>query len=259
MLPSEVLLTELVEPEWVVHSVLPRGNMVILAGEPGAGKSYLMYYLAYAIATNKPFLGYPTTPTKVLYFDEENGDPDFLKYNQWAWRAHGAPEPSTLDSTLRLEHFSLLHGWIGPMRLIMKVFKPGLVIVDTATPAFHLADENDNAEANRVISELRKIRQDACPGATVIVLKHEKQRDDVQHRRTIRGAKTWLGAFDQVLYHSKTRGAPKKDGTRRTVLEPDKLRAFGLRHPIGIDPCFESVDRKALILNPYSPKVESEE
>lgn len=253
MKPSDVLLTEFVEPEWIVRGVLPKGNMVIVAGEQNVGKSYLMYYLAYATITNSKFLGHQTVPTRVVYFDEENGTPDFTQYNQWAWRAHGAPDPLLVDSVLRLEHFSLLGGWVGPMREILKEFKPGLVIVDTATPAFHLNDENDNAEANRVISQLRRLRAETCAGATFIILKHEKQRDEVTHRRTIRGAKTWLGAFDQVLYYVAAPGAKRrKNRLRKAVLEPDKLRAFGLDHKIGVDPDFDGPDRKMLFLNPYS-------
>jgi hypothetical protein len=47
----------------------------------------------------------------------------------------------------------------------------------------------------------------------------------------------WLGAVDQVLYHVIAPGAKRrKDGTRKTRLEPDKLRAFALDHVIAIDP-----------------------
>ena len=139
------------------------------------------------------------------------------------------------------------------MRDILTEFKPGLVIIDTATPAFHLEDENSNAEANKVIGHLRRLREDTCPGATFVVLKHEKMRDEVSHRRTIRGAKTWVGAFDQVLFYVAAPGAKKrKDNLRKAVLEPDKLRAFGLDHRIGVDPSYDSLDRKILFLNRYS-------
>jgi RecA-family ATPase len=252
--PSEILSRDIVEPEWVVKGMIPRGNMVIWAGGEGAGKSYTMYNLTYAIGCGKPFLGHATNPSRVVYFDEENSEPDFLKYNQWAWRAHGAIDPNLLTS-IRLEHYSLLNGWHGAMRAIIKEHKPDLVIIDTATPAFHLQDENDNAEANRVIIELRRIRGELAPRATFIVLKHERQRDERGHRRTIRGAKTWLGAFDQVIYHVVAPGARRrKDGTRMTVIEPDKLRAFGLSYRIGIDPCFDGPERNTLILNTFQPR-----
>lgn len=245
-----MLTTEVIEPKWIVRDMIPRGTMILIAGEAGAGKSYLMYYLSYAIASGKTFLGHPTVPTRVMYFDEENAEPDFLKYNQWAWVAHGCPDKRGLDDWLRIGRQDLLTSWKEPMARHIREFDPGLVIIDTATPALHIEDENDNAEASRAIQSLRQIRELAgSRDLTYLVLKHERQRDDMTHRRTIRGAKVWLGAVDQVLYHTIAPGARRRrDGTRKTRLEPDKLRAYALDHTICIDPHKTDVEPKALIL-----------
>lgn len=248
--PSEILSKEVIEPEWIVKDMIPRGTMIVLAGEAGAGKSYLMYNLLYAISSGRPFLDHATVPTKIVYFDEENGEPDFLQYNQWAWAAHGGLEPSTLDRWARIEHRQLVSGWKMATRKALREHSPGLVIFDTATPCFHIQDENDNGEAQRVIQELARIRAEfGDPNATFIILKHERQRDDTTHRRTIRGAKAWLGAVDQVLYHVIAPGARRrKDGTRKTRVEPDKLRAFALDHVIEIDPVKVEGPPNSLIL-----------
>jgi RecA-family ATPase len=253
MLPSTILTRRTIEPDWVVHNMLPRGTMVILAGQAGAGKSTLCYALAYAVAMGVPFLDHATTATKVLYFDEENGEPDFLQYNQWAWAGLGCPDPELLDQRLRLEHFSLVAGWKETMAKAIKEHKPGLVIIDTATPAFHIKDENDNSEATRTMQVLRHLRL-LGDNTTFLVLKHEKHQDDhlSQSTRTIRGAKAWLGSFDQVLYHVIAPGAKRRrDGTRITRLEPDKLRAFALKHKIRIDPSWTAGEPKGLILNAF--------
>ena len=225
--------------------------MIVLAGEAGAGKSYLMYALAYAIASRQSFLGHATVPTRVLYFDEENAEPDFLQYNQWAWAAAGAQPPETIDESLRIEHYSLLTGWKAPMATAIREHKPGLVIIDTATPALHIKDENDNGEASQAIQDLRRIRAEVGDRQlTFIIIKHEKMQQEAGHRRTIRGAKVWLGAVDQVLFHVLAPGAKRrKDGTRLTRLEPDKLRAFALDHIIEIDPEKTDVPPKSLILH----------
>lgn len=238
MHPSEIVSRDLIEPKWIVKDMIPRGTMIVLAGEAGAGKSYLMYNLTYALPTGRSFLGHATVPTRVLYFDEENAEPDFLQYNQWAWAANGCPDLAVADEWVQIEHYKLLTAWKEPMARAVKEFKPGLVIIDTATPALHIQDENDNSEASRAIQSLRQIREVAGdPDLTFIILKHERQRDEAGHRRTIRGAKVWLGAVDQVLYHVIAPGAKRRrDGTRKTRLEPDKLRAFALDHVIAIDP-----------------------
>lgn len=255
MKPSEILTTEVIEPRWIVHGMIPHGTKIVLAGEAGAGKSTLCYSLAYRVALGMDFLGHKTNQTRVLYFDEENGDPDFLQYNNWAWAGLGVSKDAA-DDWLRIEHKYFIKGWKFAMTTALKEHKPGLIIVDTATKAFHIQDENDNAEATRVITDLDRVQQESgCHDATFLVLKHEKQRDDTTHRRSIRGAKAWLSTFDQALYHVIAPGAKRRrDGTRKTVLEPDKLRAFALRFPIGIDPKFTDTDPKGLILNTYSPK-----
>lgn len=259
MLPSQVLATQVIEPEWIVEGMLPRGTMAILAGEAGAGKSFLSYTLAYCAAAGLPFLGMPSKPTRVLYFDEENGEPDFLQYNQWIWMALGQPDLALLDQNLRLEHHSLVSGWKQVMWDAIRDHKPGLVVIDTCTPAFQLQDENDNAEAVQVLNILRDIRARVDRHMTFLLLKHERQRDDQSHKRTIRGAKSWLGACDQVLYHVIPRGARRrKDGLRRTHLEPDKMRAFSLRSTIGIDPAWTETTPKGLILHGKALGEESE-
>lgn len=254
MRPSSILTRRVIEPDWIVKDMIPRGTMVILAGEAGAGKSTLCYVMAYAVSCGMPFLGHATHPTNVLYFDEENGEPDWLQYNQWAWAGLGCPSTDLLDERLRLEHFSLVGGWKEVMAKAIKEHQPGLVIVDTASPAFHVKDENDNAEATRIMQVLRHLRQ-LGDKTTFIVLKHEKHQDShgpAESRRTIRGAKAWMGAFDQVIFHVICNGAKRrKDGTRLTQLEPDKLRAFALRHRIRIDPSFTDSEPKGLIFKAF--------
>src|SRR5690348_3018268 len=105
MKPSSVISTKIAEPTWIVQDFLPEDYMVIVAGEAGAGKSVLMYHLAYAVASGRPFLGRVTYPHRVLYFDEENGLPDFAKYNLWAWSGTGQPDLTDVDERLDLQHF----------------------------------------------------------------------------------------------------------------------------------------------------------
>ena len=257
MKPSDVLSTKIVEPAWIVENFLPEDYMVIVAGEAGAGKSVLMYNLAYAVASGQPFLGFKTVQHKVLYFDEENSLPDFAMYNQWAWSGLGQPDVAQLDQNLRLEHFALTKGWVEAMRTAIFAHQPGLVIVDTASAAFHMKDENDNAEAARVINQLRAMKP---MNTTFIILKHERQRDEEQHRRTIRGAKVWLGSFDYVLYHAiAPRAKRRANGLRLTVLEPGKVRGNLAQVPrLVLDPSFTETEPKGLMFKVSSGRETSE-
>lgn len=255
----DLLLRDQTEPPWLVQGMLAQGTMVTLAGEPGVGKSFLSYYLAYCVATGAHFLSLPTTPQNVCYFDEENSRPDFIKYNQRVWHGLGAPSLDLLTPRLHLYHQTLVDKWQPRMLAAAKDHAPGLIVIDTATPALHIQDENDNAEASLAIQNLRAVQRAAGPHCTVLILKHERQRDPSQHRRTIRGAKVWLGAVDQTFYHAIPRGGRRRsDGLRRTILEPDKMRSFGLDSALLIDPAWTDPSRKGLTLHGKLVPAESE-
>lgn len=256
----DLLAMTYTDPPWLVKGMIAQGTMVTLAGEPGVGKSMLSYYLAYCVAGGLPFLNMDTIQSPVCYFDEENSRPDFVKYNQRVWQGLGAPDPQLLDGNLHLYHMTLVDRWQPRMLDAAGRHKPALIIVDTATPALHIQDENDNAEASLAIQNLRAVQRASGPHCSVLILKHERQRDPYQHRRTIRGAKVWLGAVDQTLYHAVPRGGRRRtDGLRRTILEPDKMRAFGLEAPILIDPAWTDDTRKGLKFHAKTVEPDDEE
>jgi hypothetical protein len=204
--------------------------MVVFAGEPGVGKSFLMYSMSVCIASGLPFLGMQTTQGPVLYFDEENAKPDLSQYLRWTWRGIGEPPVSQLKENLIIEHFSLIqhgHTRFEYMAKRAAEIKPLLIVIDTASPVCNIQDENDNGEGGRAINKLRAVKASAGEQAGMIVLKHAKIITDPNlHVRTIRGAKVWLGALDGVFYHTISAGQPRKDGLRSSVVEQDKIRAF---------------------------------
>ena len=236
-------------PNWLVEGVFLKGLVLVLAGEAGAGKTALSHLLAHSLALGRPFLGHRTTPTTVCYFDEENSRVDFQRYSQWIWHGLECPPIEQYGNRLNFYHFALPRSWFDAMEEVASTLKPGLIIVDTANPVLRIEKENDNDEAGRVIGQLRRLQLAAGSSeTTILVLKHEKQRDEKQHRRTMRGAKTWESAVDRTFYHVIPRGCrERKNGLRRTALVPDKMRSYGLEVPIGIEPDWTDETRKGLI------------
>ena len=227
------------EPSWLVPDVLLQGQMAVMAGEPGVGKSVLAYALALAVALDVPFLGRPVAPGHVLYFDEENSLPDLQEYLRWLW--YGLEHPALTHATrLHLFHFSLLgqpHRYAFMAQLAHQ-HGPALIVIDTATPALDIQDEDKNAEASRAVSNLRKVQAAAGPACSVLVLKHALLTHEKGTRRTVRGAKAWEGATDGLFFHVASAGRPRKDGLRASHLEPGKVRAFGLRQELYIEPAW---------------------
>lgn len=239
-------------PPWLVEDLLLQGQMVVLAGDPGVGKSILAYTLALSVAFDLPFLGLPTATGPILYFDEENSHPDLCEYLRWVWRGLGSP--NLLKAPLvRIEHFSLAGKGLARWELLKQAAAdqhPILIVVDTVTPACNIQDENDNAEASRALHHLRQVQAVAGPRCTVLLLKHSlTMHEDAPHRRTVRGAKTWEGETDGLIFHSLAPGRPRKDGLRRTRLIPGKVRAYGLREALSIDPSWiETKGGRGLVL-----------
>ena len=250
---GEAFTAEVKPPKWIVEGVVPAGTIVLVAGDPGVGKSVLSLAQGLHVALGLPYLGFKTHQTRVLYFDQENSKPDLTEYLRQLWAGLGRPNPAILNDWMRVEHYSLGYDWHRRAAPIVREWQPGLIFVDTAASAFGIEDENDNAEAQAAIQGLRGLIGLSAEEPAIEILKHAKFQTGGGHggetRRTIRGAKTWLGAVDQVLYHIRRPGRPGKDGLRDTLLVPDKSRAFGLRNNILIRPEYVGEEpSKGLIL-----------
>jgi AAA domain len=226
------------KPSWLVTDLLTRGSLVALCGVAGAGKSVFSYTLATAIASGLPFLGRDVTKGRVLYFDEENGPADLRPYLYRAWAGHGSPDPRHLAVNLHVENFTLSSrpdAWGATMYDLARAIKPALIIIDTATPACHIEDENDNGEAAAAAAKIRLAQSAAGPDCTTIILKH--LRIDAQSGKAdMRGAKFWKGTVDAIWYLRRSAGRPRRDGLVNTFLEPEKVRAFGLTNTLVITP-----------------------
>ena len=260
LLPISELLTGTEPPvDWLVPGFIPRGYLIALAGEAGAGKSLLMYTISVALASGAPFLGWPASdPRRVLYFDEENSRPDCIQYLRWAWNGLGRPDPRLLDHNLSFAHFSLGgSNWGHKAAQYVTETRPELIVIDTTTPACCVQDENDNAEATTVIKQIRQLHGLSTPSPAIIALKHAKIRSE-GGGHTLRGAKAWEGAVDSILYHTKARGKVRSDGLRSTKITSGKGRAFGLQSVLGIDPSWMP-NRSGLILRRFEPRPESDE
>jgi RecA-family ATPase len=235
---DEILLGEDPDPDYLIDGLIYAGQTLIVAGEPGVGKSFLQYYIAMCVASGLPVLGRDTKSGKVLYFDEENSRPDLAQYLRWIWRGLECPPIDRLQENMIIEHFSLASAksrWMY-MSDLAKQLKPKLIVVDTVTPCCGIDDENSNSEASHAIRNLRAVRQQAGAECSIVLLKHAKFSHDPSERQSIRGAKTWIGETDGTLFHKRMLGRPRGDDLYNSILTPDKVRAFGLRRELVIQP-----------------------
>lgn len=254
---DDIFADDLAPPPWLIPSIMIDSQMVLLAGDSGVGKSVLMCVWAVSLACGLPILGASTVPIRVLYINEENSWYEMREYLRWARFGLGLLDESLLCENLRMEQLSLTLSpgkWHATLRMIVAEFKPKLIIIDTATPACQIQDEDKNGEASVAIGHLRRAQREAADGCGMLVLKHAKVINKGEDR-TIRGAKIWKGACDSMIFHTKTAGRPRDDGLHCSYLWPDKARAFGLRERLKITPkwvLFDNPNKKGILFTLFA-------
>lgn len=224
-------------PPWLIPKIMLATQMVVMAGDAGVGKSLLAITWAQAMACGLGIIDGALEPKRVLYMNEENSWYDIREYMRWARYGLNADE-KLLSENLRLEQLSLTLSsikWYDNLRLIAEEHRPSLIVIDTATPACQIQDEDKNGEASQAIGHLRRAMRCSAPDCGMLVLKHAKVVAKGEER-SIRGAKAWKGASDGTIFHTKTAGRPRGDDLHCTYLWPDKARAFGLRERLKVTP-----------------------
>jgi RecA-family ATPase len=237
---AQVLTNVDPEPDYIVKHLLYQDKIIVIAGEPGAGKSFFTQTLSMCVAADLPFLGKETMRGgSVLYFDEENSQADLRQYLRWAWRGLGCPSVEQLQDRLHIEHFRIIGQGSKRYEYMMGIasrVKPCLIVIDTATPICAIVKEDDNAEASRAVQRLRLIKEAAGSNATMVIIKHALLTHAKNAKQTIRGAKDWLGSTDGTLFLKAAVGRPRTDGLQNNQVTSGKVRAFGLRESFQIVP-----------------------
>ncbi len=256
----DILLSPEVEPPWLIKDMLLQGTLVCLAGEPAAGKSFVSYTLGMAIAAGVSALSgiVPAAPPRrVLYFDQENSPHNRDKYLKRSWLGlvddHGTPPDVAMLHDYFIPVNFRLGGpdWDYEAARFIDHFEPQLVVFDTAASAFGIQDENDNAEAARVIERIRHLMTHTNPMLTAMVLKHASTTVQQGGRRKMRGATMWQSLADQVVFQVRAQGRPptkKGKGLFITKLLPDKNRAYGLTDRVRIIPSWTDEAHTGLVL-----------
>lgn len=157
------------ERRWIVDGIIPEGNVTMLGGDGGMGKSILALQLIVACALGKPWLGMQTRPCKVVgIFCEDDQDEIWRRIEKIA--AHYGAVPSDLFEYVTL--FSRV-GMDNALVEWRDSFAAGeatdlfaavsnvavdsgaeLVVLDSLHDVF-VGNENSRPHARQFISELR--------------------------------------------------------------------------------------------------------
>lgn len=164
---SEVEREEL---DFIWYPYLARGEVSILEGDPGLGKSYLAQMVAGSIAKGKRLMcnkkGQPKSKGAVVYFDiensggtvtkprlDDNGFGDLDNYYQ-------VEQPFSIDDEDALDE----------IYEYLEDIKPALVVFDTLNTYIGRADTHKAAEVTQAFGQFKDIASHF--GCSVLVLRH---------------------------------------------------------------------------------------
>jgi hypothetical protein len=210
--------------EWLVDDLIPKADLAMMYGAPGAGKSFVALDLAFSVATGFPWFNLGTKQGPVVWVAAEAAGSMRNRAKAYA-QARG----------LVLEHVPL---WVveqsislmspedtdGLLRCV-KSKEPCLIIVDTLAAASGGGNENSGENMNTIIENCRKLHAET--GALVMLIHHTG-------KDASRGARGWSGLkaamhTELSIYH--------QDGSTLRVMESTKQRdtVDGERYPFRLE------------------------
>ncbi len=199
----------------------------LLAGDAGLGKTTLFYNVVVRLARGEPFAGFDSPRTlRILYYDLETPE-DLFKYKLHLVSENCPPEGLAFARTSFSTDETI--SWV-------KKYHFDLIVIDTMNEAFQTEDENNNAEANRQMQELRRIVRET--GAAILALSHMAQDATTKGVYKYRGATARPAAADVVLNLESAGLKPVKDDPEKTAevvkLEVAKSRWAGSKEYIAL-------------------------
>jgi hypothetical protein len=217
---TDLQLSTLPDPRWIVDGMIPEGGLAAVVGAPGVGKTTLTVDIMMRVALGLPVFGRPTTPGPVIYIAAEgvNG----LKARAAAWKqANGIEQVE--DIYFITEPIQLLHEreTLGLLEAIEhRDISPSLLVVDTLARCFEGGDENSAEAMGRLIGSTGRLVKRL--GATVLLNHHTRKAGDVE-----RGSSALRGALDSMLMVTEDGGVVTVSCEKMKDAEP--FKPFRLR------------------------------
>lgn len=159
------------ELDFIWYPYLARGQVSILEGDPGLGKSYLAQMVAGSIATGRRLIshrkGQPRITGSVIYFDMENSAGSVTKprlvdngFTDFSQRYFVVQQGFSIDDD---EALDLVYEWC-------EEHKPALLVFDTLNMYIGKADTHKASEVAQAFSIFMKLASDF--NCAVLVLRH---------------------------------------------------------------------------------------
>ncbi len=200
------------EPDYLVEGLIERGNMVLIFGDPAAGKSFLTIDLGACVSTGTSFHGRPTKAGAVIYIAGEGHSG--LARRRMAWETDKGLSLADRRAPLFVSTVAGNFLDAATTEAVIAEIKatadtegpPALIVVDTLARNFGGGDENSTSDMNRFIAAIDRLK-DQWTGCSALIVHHTGHGNKTRSR----GSFALTGAVDAEF-------RVEKDGMVMTVI-----------------------------------------
>jgi hypothetical protein len=154
---ADFVAAPLEPPAELIQGVLHRGSKLVLGGGSKSFKTWTLLDLALSVAYGKPWLGFPTTPGRVLFLNFEIAPWSWQSRVQAVMQARGmAAEPGRLS-------LANLRGKAAAFRLLIPQIREAagtdfaLIVLDPVYKLYGGADENKAGDVAELLNALEEL------------------------------------------------------------------------------------------------------
>ena len=192
--------------DWLIPGVLPKPGMVLLLGEPFAGKSFLALQLGLSLAQGGMFLHKKCVQSRVLYLQFDPSEmvwrDRILAIQKAGVKLDGPlfmPHPDDTPRSMNILTLESQHYLAGSL----EAARPDVVIIDVLRE-IHSSDEQDSTQMKQIGDAIMQLFH----GYTLIILHHTRKFDSEKPIEVInssRGSSYLTGKADAtwLIHQSK--------------------------------------------------------
>ena len=209
-------------PGWIVRNIVPRTELMLLIGESGAGKSFIAFDLAAAIARGEPWRNYKTQQGRVVYVVAEGAGFFHQRAIAYAKRHNLSLNELQIGVISDAPNLMLKDDVKSVVMQVNAFGKVDVIIIDTFAQATAGANENAGEDMGTALANCKALAR--ATGA-LVVLVHHVGKDESKGARGWSGLKAAADAEITVTRRDNLRAAAvskMKDGADGAVL-PFKL------------------------------------
>lgn len=206
------------EQRWLIPGLLPEACLILLAGTPKAGKTFLAQAMLAAISTGTPFLGRACQQGRVLYVLEEGHPASVAERFRHALEVRGGDGRGSRLALRRGLKVDVNDSW-AELRATVRQHRPLLTVLDPFVK-LHGAEENSAKEIAPIMERVQALTE---LGTAVLLVHHVGKKGEgfSSSSGAARGSSAIISSTDGNLILTKR---PRIDQETRALRLATEMR-----------------------------------